>query len=122
MKKGIYKVTEEVRAILQGLDYRTRAESDTQESDFAITSITCSSMHCFMGFLLTTDGKPEDIERELKTMNTAFNPTHIFDANFNEIVRDFNKNELLVPLKCYINKNFQNSLWNARMDLFVSLQ
>ena len=73
-------------------------------------------MHSYLGFLLTTDLKPNEIESEITLLRQEFK------TNFENSLAEFESKEWSTPFKCRINKEFQNKLWSQRKDLFSQLE
>lgn len=73
-------------------------------------------MHSFLGFLLTTDFSPSQIETEIINMKNEL------EFSFKKSLEAYEKKEWCTPFKCRINKEFQDKIWSSRHDLFTQLE
>ena len=80
-----------------------------------ITSITCSNVHAFLGFMIAGGFSEEMIETELVKLRDDF----ATDAT--DIEKEFKTNDWMVPFKGKV-REFQKAAWDNRFDLFDALE
>lgn len=80
-----------------------------------ITSITCSNIHSFLGFMIAAGMNEEKIHVELELLKDDF------ETDSKVIEEEFKKLDWILPTKVRI-REFQEMIWQHRYKIFEEIE